>query len=87
MTVLMSLLTVGWKAAFADVSQEPSFYKWVITAHTVAWILQFIGHGVFESNIDFILERRPALLDSLPEVLSAPLFVLVEIIMKLGIKT
>jgi uncharacterized membrane protein YGL010W len=55
--------------------------------HVVAWILQFIGHGVFESNYDFTSERKPALLDSLPEILSAPLFVLVEITMKLGIKT
>jgi uncharacterized membrane protein YGL010W len=32
-----------------------------LVIHVVAWILQFIGHGVFEG-------RAPALLDSLDQV-------------------
>jgi len=48
--VLIGLLVVGWKTAFAELGKEESFVKWLILVHTVAWILQFIGHGVFESN-------------------------------------
>ena len=44
-----------------------------LVVHVVAWILQFIGHGVFEG-------RAPALLDSLDQaLLTAPLFVLMEV--------
>ena len=43
-----------------------------------AWILQFIGHGVFEG-------RAPALLDSLDQaLLMAPLFVLLEVLFSMG---
>ncbi|KAF1329317.1 putative endoplasmic reticulum membrane protein c16e8.02, partial [Globisporangium splendens] len=46
--------------------------------HVVAWILQFIGHGVFE-------RRKPALLDSLDQALiTAPMFVLLEALFPLG---
>ena len=41
--------------------------------HITGWVLQFIGHGVFEG-------RAPALLDSLDQALiTAPLFVLLEV--------
>ncbi|TRY80556.1 hypothetical protein TCAL_06489 [Tigriopus californicus] len=44
----------------------------------MAWIIQFIGHGVFEG-------RAPALLDSLDQaLLTAPLFVLLEVFFFLG---
>merc|ERR1712110_739620 len=40
-----------------------------LAIHIAAWILQFIGHGIFEG-------RAPALLDSLDQAfLTAPLFV------------
>lgn len=48
--------------------------------HTVSWILQFIGHGFFESNMVNNIERKPALLDNITQTLSAPLFVVVEIL-------
>ena len=42
---------------------------YAIGVHCIAWIFQFIGHGVFE-------RRKPALLDSLVQALVlAPLFV------------
>jgi len=42
------------------------------------WIAQFIGHGVFEG-------RAPALLDSWDQAfLTAPLFVLLEVMFFLG---
>lgn len=47
-------------------------------AHVVCWLLQFYGHGVHEG-------RSPALLDNLAQaLLMAPLFVLVEVVFKLG---
>merc|ERR1712018_523520 len=49
-----------------------------LTIHVVAWILQFIGHGVFEG-------RAPALIDSWDQAfLTAPLFVLLEILFFFG---
>ena len=46
--------------------------------HIFAWVVQFIGHGVFEG-------RAPALLDNLVQaVFLAPLFVWLEILFKLG---
>ncbi|EGZ09574.1 hypothetical protein PHYSODRAFT_305059 [Phytophthora sojae] len=49
-----------------------------LAVHATAWILQFIGHGVFE-------RRKPALFDSLDQALiTAPMFVLLEILFPLG---
>ncbi|KAI9916984.1 hypothetical protein PsorP6_016813 [Peronosclerospora sorghi] len=49
-----------------------------LTIHVTSWILQFIGHGVFE-------RRKPALLDSLDQALiTAPMFVLLEVLFALG---
>lgn len=46
--------------------------------HVICWILQFIGHGVFE-------KRAPALLDNLVQALFlAPMFVWLEILFFLG---
>merc|ERR1712088_408440 len=41
----------------------------MFSAHILGWIAQFIGHGVFEG-------RKPALMDNLLQVFSAPLFVM-----------
>merc|ERR1712083_235623 len=49
-----------------------------VAIHITAWILQFIGHGVFEG-------RAPALIDSWDQAfLTAPLFVLMEILFFFG---
>jgi uncharacterized membrane protein YGL010W len=45
--------------------------------HALSWVLQFIGHGVFEG-------RKPALLDNVFQVFSAPLFVIAEVLFMLG---
>ncbi|KAG7380309.1 hypothetical protein PHYPSEUDO_007321 [Phytophthora pseudosyringae] len=46
--------------------------------HCFAWVVQFIGHGVFE-------RRKPALFDSLDQALvTAPMFVLLEALFALG---
>ncbi len=50
----------------------------MLTLHVVGWILQFIGHGVFEG-------RAPALLDSLDQaIITAPFFVLIEVLFFFG---
>lgn len=49
-----------------------------IAVHVTCWILQFIGHGIFEG-------RAPALLDSWDQAfITAPLFVLMELALFLG---
>lgn len=53
-------------------------WKVALIVHVSAWILQFVGHGVFE-------KRAPALLDSLHQALiTAPLFVLLEVVFFFG---
>jgi len=48
----------------------------IIIINIVAWGLQFVGHGVFESKfIFYFLERKPALMDNIFQIYSAPLFV------------
>ncbi|KAL8698706.1 MAG: hypothetical protein Q9201_006423 [Fulgogasparrea decipioides] len=51
---------------------------WALGLHIVSWIVQFIGHGVFEG-------RKPALLDSLVQAFFlAPFFVWMEVLFRLG---
>eukprot|EP01099_Mayorella_cantabrigiensis_P007347 TRINITY_DN6510_c0_g1_i1.p1 TRINITY_DN6510_c0_g1~~TRINITY_DN6510_c0_g1_i1.p1 ORF type:complete len:129 (+),score=11.98 TRINITY_DN6510_c0_g1_i1:486-872(+) len=51
---------------------------WAAGAFVVAWIAQFVGHGVFEG-------RAPALLDNIYQAFFlAPLFVWLEILFALG---
>jgi 2-hydroxy fatty acid dioxygenase len=55
-------------------------YAWAIAiaVHIVAWIIQFLGHGVWE-------KRKPALFDSLIQAfLMAPFFIFMEILFKCG---
>merc|ERR1712179_646580 len=57
-----------------------SLLQVLIVFHVTMWIAQFIGHGVFEG-------RAPALLDSWDQAfLTAPLFVILEILCFLGYK-
>lgn len=49
-----------------------------IATHIASWLLQFVGHGVFEG-------RAPALLDNLVQaIFLAPLFVWLELLFKFG---
>merc|ERR1719175_101315 len=64
-------------AAGAPVAGFP-LWQAVLAFHVAAWIAQFIGHGVFEG-------RAPALLDSWDQAfITAPLFVLLEVLFFLG---
>lgn len=52
--------------------------KVALATHVVCWVLQFIGHGVFEG-------RAPALFDNLIQaIFLAPLFVWLELLFMLG---
>lgn len=52
--------------------------NWSLAVQGVAWILQFVGHGVFEG-------RAPALLDNLVQAFFlAPFFVWIEVLFMLG---
>ncbi len=42
------------------------------------WILQFIGHTVFE-------KKRPAFMDNLIQLLIGPLFFVIEVLKKIGV--
>jgi len=56
-------------------------WKAALVIHVTAWIIQFIGHGIFEG-------RAPALLDSLDQALvTAPLFVFLEILFAAGYRS
>ena len=52
-------------------------FKIILGLQIIAWVLQFVGHGVFESNILNYEERKPALMDNLLQIFSAPVFVLI----------
>lgn len=54
-----------------------NFWKLNLAINIVGWILQFVGHGVFEG-------RKPALMDNLLLTLVAPDFVTIEILFALG---
>ena len=50
----------------------------VLAFHLLMWIVQFIGHGMFEG-------RAPALIDSWDQALiTAPLFVVLEVLFYFG---
>lgn len=51
---------------------------WAGIVHVVSWIMQFVGHGVYEG-------RKPALLDNIVQAFYlAPFFVFLEILFSLG---
>ncbi|RFU25843.1 hypothetical protein B7463_g10496, partial [Scytalidium lignicola] len=73
-------LIMGW-VAYANhlTSTVPSpTNKVAIGLQIVSWLIQFVGHGVFEG-------RAPALLDNLVQAfVLAPFFVFMELMFKLG---
>ena len=70
------LLTYNWVAT--NVLSE--FPNVSLAAFVISWILQFIGHGVFE-------RRAPALLTNLPQSLHAAVFfVWLEVLFALGFR-
>ncbi|OQS03652.1 hypothetical protein THRCLA_21110 [Thraustotheca clavata] len=75
--VYLHALTTKWTIDYVALNGETP-WKLLAMIHVTAWILQFIGHGVFE-------RRAPALLDSLDQaIITAPLFVVLEVLLPLG---
>jgi uncharacterized membrane protein YGL010W len=78
-TALLPLI-IGW-TAFANhltKSTPRSANQAAIAVEIVAWIAQFVGHGVYE-------KRAPALLDNLLQAfVLAPFFVFIEGLFMLG---
>ncbi|RLN49628.1 hypothetical protein BBJ28_00002647 [Nothophytophthora sp. Chile5] len=71
-------LFANYFAASASTTLNMSTMHVALAIHATAWVLQFIGHGVFE-------RRKPALFDSLDQALiTAPMFVLLEVLFPLG---
>lgn len=55
-----------------------SAFNWAVGLHVIAWVAQFIGHGVFE-------KRSPALFNNLFQAFAmAPLFVVLEVLFAFG---
>lgn len=77
---LLLPIIIGW-TAYSNHLTAGSSYNVNVNAtaiHVVAWIAQFIGHGVFEG-------RAPALLDNLLQAfVLAPFFVFMELLFKAG---
>jgi uncharacterized membrane protein YGL010W len=78
-TVLLPVI-FGWTAYANHLTSTYPYDANVagVVVEVVAWIAQFIGHGVFEG-------RAPALLDNLLQSLVlAPFFVFMEVLFKFG---
>ncbi|KAH8592001.1 hypothetical protein B0O99DRAFT_630926 [Bisporella sp. PMI_857] len=78
-TILFPVI-LGW-TAFSNHLTSGNAYTTNTTAvavHIIAWLAQFVGHGVYEG-------RAPALLDNLLQALVlAPFFVFMELLFSLG---
>jgi len=73
--LLMTILSISAKLVANEATLFGGIPVWkvALAVHVTGWILQFIGHYVFEG-------RAPALLDSIDQAfLTAPLFVLMEV--------
>ncbi len=51
--MLLASSSYVWHRIF-DGMEGDSFVRWLIIIHVVAWIFQFVGHGVFESKCEDI---------------------------------
>ncbi|KDO35273.1 hypothetical protein SPRG_00120 [Saprolegnia parasitica CBS 223.65] len=75
--VLLHAMTTAYTTTHVAMHGETP-WRILGSLHLGAWILQFIGHGVFE-------RRAPALFESLDQALiTAPLFVVLELLLPLG---
>jgi len=80
--LLMGILSMSAKLVAINftVGNGIPIWKVALAIHICGWILQFIGHGIFEG-------RAPALLDSIDQAfITAPLFVLMEVAFFFGYK-
>jgi uncharacterized membrane protein YGL010W len=76
--VFASYIFANYLQQTAPTNYGVAGWQIALPIHIIAWIIQFIGHGVFE-------RRKPALLDSLDQaIVTAPMFVLLEVLFSLG---
>tara|TARA_B100000161_G_C33516575_1_gene398995 strand:- start:601 stop:1158 length:558 start_codon:yes stop_codon:yes gene_type:complete len=69
---MLFFLSFIWCSSYYFLYQVTSPYLYAILINIFSWIMQFIGHGIFEGN-------RPALIDSIIQsFLMAPLFSYLE---------
>lgn len=80
--ILATPLLMGSSLYFTEWTLYSPYANKVYTAgFIIGWIVQFIGHGVFE-------KRAPALLDNLLQALVlAPFFILFELFFLFGVRT
>ena len=60
-----------------DFYQSLSYFQFLLALKTFSWIMQFLGHGIFEG-------RAPALMNNAFSALVAPTFVVIEILYMFG---
>lgn len=78
--IMTILLMISWYSASIFYYNNEHSVKYAITINIVSWILQFIGHGLFEG-------KKPALIDNLIQAfLIAPMFVLIDVLSIFGYK-
>ena len=86
----VGILTIFWNFSFfllgkiiyiqsLKKSYNNEFFNVLLSIHIFAWIIQFIGHGIFE-------KRAPALCDNIFLIFNAPFFVTVEVLKDFGWK-
>eukprot|EP01016_Furgasonia_blochmanni_P007047 TRINITY_DN12829_c0_g1_i5.p1 TRINITY_DN12829_c0_g1~~TRINITY_DN12829_c0_g1_i5.p1 ORF type:complete len:200 (-),score=50.31 TRINITY_DN12829_c0_g1_i5:226-825(-) len=59
------------------VTKRGDFFNKVAIVHLCSWLVQIMGHAVFE-------KRAPAFTDNVLQILVAPFFVVVEVMFQLG---
>lgn len=57
MFAMTLIMMAAWHLAFSGM-EEQTFFIWVISIHIIAWVLQFVGHGVFESNTCIYVRKK-----------------------------
>jgi len=75
-SIIMGILWTT-SLAFCSTMGLQTAWKYALTINIIAWIFQFIGHGVFEG-------RKPTLLDDVTGIATAPLFTWLEILFAFG---
>jgi len=53
--------------------------QYMVALHVLSWIVQFIGHGIYE-------KRKPALLENILNIFAAPFFFVFEVLYRFGYK-
>ena len=78
--LMMIILDLIYKLSKFFVTNYNNHFKIAFMIQITSWILQFIGHGLFEG-------KKPALIDNLVQAfLIAPMFVLIDVLSIFGYK-